>query len=62
VRAPAAAFAVWEAERANESAEVSWYEEVLRHSLDPTTREVIVEILESERHHRAELRGKWMSA
>ena len=63
VRPPSAALSAWEASaRERESAEVSWYEEVLAHPLDSATREVIVEILESERHHRAGLRGKWMSA
>ena len=48
--------------RRRETDEVAWYEEVLAAPLDPVTREVVEEILASERRHRAELRGKWMSA
>lgn len=48
--------------RSREGEEVRWYEELLERSLDEATRRVVDEILESERHHRAELRGKWMSA
>ena len=53
----------WEGEaRRRELEEVEWYEEVLRRRLDETTRGVVDEILTAERHHMAELRGKWMSA
>ena len=53
----------WESEaRRRESEEVEWYEEVLRRSLDEATKRVVDEILTAERHHMAELRGKWMSA
>lgn len=63
VEAPDAPFPGWEdVARAREAEEVSWYEEVLSRPLDPVTREVVEEIVESERRHRAELRGKWMSA
>ena len=63
VAAPPAGLADWEgAARAREREEVSWYERALENALDVETRAVLVEILESERHHHAELRGKWMSA
>lgn len=53
----------WESEaRRRESEEVEWYEEVLRRPLDEATKGVVAEILTAERHHKAELRGKWMSA
>ena len=39
-----------------------WYQEMLALELDALTREIVEEILDSERRHRAELRGKWMSA
>ena len=53
----------WEDDaRRRESGEVSWYERVLLGPLDEATRRVVEEILASERHHRSELRGKWMSA
>lgn len=48
--------------REREAGEVRWYEELLERPLDDVTRAVVVEILESERHHLEELRGKWMSA
>jgi rubrerythrin len=63
VPAPVAPFSGWESvARERESAEVTWYEEMLERDLDAATRDVIAEVLESERHHRADLRGKWMSA
>ena len=63
VTAPSGSLTGWEANaRARERDEVAWYERVLEAPLDPSTRAVIVEILDSERHHVAELRGKWMSA
>jgi rubrerythrin len=53
----------WEAlARAREQDEILWYEEALGAPLDAATRDVIAEILDSELHHHAELRGKWMSA
>ena len=63
VAAPVGRLEGWEAHaRSREQGEVAWYEKVLEAPLDAPTREVIVEILDSERHHLAELRGKWMSA
>lgn len=63
VSPPDFSFPEWESvARERESEEVSWYEEVLSAELDPVTRELVEEIVESERRHRAELRGKWMSA
>jgi D-sedoheptulose 7-phosphate isomerase len=55
---------VWHAEaRAREAAEVAAYEALLASDvLDPDTRIVVLEILESERHHHSTLGGKWMSA
>jgi rubrerythrin len=48
--------------RAREHEEIAWYEQVLGAHLDADTRLLVTQILESERHHHAELRGKWMSA
>jgi rubrerythrin len=48
--------------RDRELEEVRWYEEATRLTLDPHTHAILVEILESERHHAEVLRGKWMSA
>jgi rubrerythrin len=49
--------------REREQAEVDRYRDVLAsEALDPHTRELVVEILESERNHRDHLSGKWMSA
>lgn len=49
--------------RERESSEIEWYERMLRTGvLDSSTRTVVEEILESERHHRDRLGGKWMSA
>lgn len=63
VAEPVASLAEWErVARERERDEISWYERVLAATLDPDTRTVVDEILESERHHIAELRGKWMSA
>jgi rubrerythrin len=63
VPVPAGDLAGWEVlARAREQDEVDWYEQMLEAPLDSATRGVIVEILDSERHHHAELRGKWMSA
>lgn len=48
--------------RDREHEEVAWYEDLLDHELDPHTRALIEEIVESERHHRDYLGGKWMPA
>jgi len=47
---------------AREGAEVAWYEAALKKLMDPVTRALFREILESEQHHSRELGGKWMSA
>jgi rubrerythrin len=53
----------WEsAARTREGEEVEWYEQLLAGRLDPDTRALFEEILESERHHRDVLGGKWMPA
>jgi rubrerythrin len=53
----------WEIDaRARENGEVAWYADALAGDIDPATRAVLEEILDSERHHARELRGKWMSA
>lgn len=53
----------WESvARAREEEEVAWYEGALVRVEDTVTRGVLREILESERHHRSDLAGKWMSA
>jgi len=58
-----AAYDGWEdVARERESNEIEWYEAITAAIDDPATRAVIEEILESERHHRRELGGKWMSA
>ncbi|MCH7564314.1 MAG: hypothetical protein IH968_10875 [Gemmatimonadetes bacterium] len=58
-----AVFHGWErVARDRELAEIEWYEEISATIDDPVTRDVILEILESERHHRRELGGKWMPA
>lgn len=63
VAAPEASLDGWEAvARRREADEIGWYEGLLERRLDDTTRGVVAEILESERHHHEELRGKWMSA
>lgn len=63
LRAPSAAFEAWEdLARTREQEEISWYQAALAEDLDAVTRALMMEILESERHHMAELRGKWMSA
>ncbi len=49
--------------RAREQDEVARYEALLAHpELDEATREVVDEILASERQHSRHLSGKWMSA
>ena len=63
VPTPSAALERWRAAaREREQVEVSWYEEALEVPLDPSTRALVEQILESERRHRAELGGKWMPA
>ena len=53
----------WEEQvRSREEAEVAWYEESLKEEMDPSTRILLQEILESEKSHARELGGKWMSA
>ena len=53
----------WEVEaRTREVAEVTWYENALAGEQDPETRSLLGEILDSERHHREDLAGKWMPA
>lgn len=53
----------WEAEaRAREAGEVAFYKAALARRLDGETRRILQEILESERRHREELGGKWMTA
>jgi len=53
----------WELEaRAREAGEVAFYKAALARALDDRTRAILQEVLQSERRHREELRGKWMSA
>lgn len=53
----------WEAAaRAREAAEVARYEALLAAADDETTRRAVGEILDTERHHAAELGGKWTPA
>jgi rubrerythrin len=54
----------WElAARAEEEVEVAFYEALLaERPMDETTRGILEEILESERHHLEHLGGKWMPA
>ncbi len=53
----------WERQaRGRETDEVTWYERALEVVTDQQTRALFAEILASERHHREELGGKWMSA
>ena len=55
--------AAWEAAaRAREEAEVLRYERLARGELDAETRALVEEILDTERHHAAELGGKWTTA
>ena len=63
ISAPGGELAGWErAAREREAEEVRWYEAVAELGLDRDTEAVLAEILDSERHHLRELRGKWMSA
>lgn len=53
----------WETEAApREQAEVRRYEQLLETEMDEATRGLIEEILDTERHHAAELGGKWTTA
>jgi rubrerythrin len=53
----------WEDEaRRREEGEVAWYTRARDEDVDDTTRDLLDEILHSERHHARELGGKWMSA
>jgi rubrerythrin len=53
----------WEgAASLREDAEVERYEALLAEEMDPATRALVQEILETERHHAAELGGKWTTA
>lgn len=53
----------WEAAvRIREEAEVLRYETLLRREMDDGTRALVEEILDTERHHAAELGGKWTTA
>ena len=53
----------WEASAAaREAAEVRRYEGMLQAEMDAATRALLVEILDTERHHAAELGGKWTTA
>lgn len=53
----------WEPEaRRREADEVAWYEAAMERVSDPETHSILAEILVSERHHHAQLGGKWMSA
>ncbi len=53
----------WQTEaRAREAGEVAFYKSALSRQLDGETRSILQEILHSERQHREQLRGKWMSA
>ena len=63
VPAPGGELGVWERlAREREAEEVRWYEAAAALALDAPTHAVLIEILESERHHADALRGKWMSA
>lgn len=53
----------WEAAATlREEAEVTRYEQLLRGPMDDETRALLAEILDTERHHAAELGGKWTTA
>lgn len=53
----------WEAAAAlREAAEVLRYEQLLQGGMDDETRALLAEILDTERHHAAELGGKWTTA
>ena len=48
--------------RDREHEEIRRYEALLTADLDQSTRSLILEILNTERHHAEELGGKWMPA
>lgn len=53
----------WELAAAlREDAEVLRYEQLLQGRMDEVTRALLAEILITERHHAAELGGKWTTA
>jgi len=53
----------WEdAARRREEDEVRRYEALLEVEMDTETRRLVEEILDTERHHAAELGGKWTTA
>jgi rubrerythrin len=53
----------WEAAAApREQAEVARYERLLAGEMDDATRALLHKILDTERHHAAELGGKWTTA
>ncbi len=53
----------WEAAASiREDAEVSRYEQLLQAQMDAETRALLEEILDTERHHAADLGGKWTTA
>lgn len=61
--APPAALDGWEAAaRLREDAEVARYEVLLGEETDGDTRALLEQILDTERHHAAELGGKWTTA
>jgi rubrerythrin len=63
VEPPVAEIADWEAvAREREEDEIRWYRDRLGVEIDDRTRALLEEILESERKHRDQLGGKWMSA
>lgn len=60
---PTTSLAHWEAAaRAREEEEVRWYERAIETVEDDETLRTLKEILNSERHHLADLGGKWMPA
>ncbi len=50
------------AAQARENAEVRRYEELLQAHMDDDTRALLTEMVDTERHHAAELGGKWTTA
>ena len=60
---PVATLDGWETvARDRENEEIRRYEALLAADLDESTRSLILEILNTERHHAEELGGKWMPA
>jgi hypothetical protein len=64
IRRPEVDVTRWEEDaREREASEVEYYRAWLDEGLDDhATRDVVVEILESETHHHRDLGGKWMPA